>query len=102
MSAKMEIISTKIFRSYHLCPKLKSARLKRIHPHLRILPNLQHKKNNKYIIKFLHTGQTKFQILSCMLKLNATVWQQKLNIKDIGGLSESSRQKETGKAKNDP
>ncbi len=37
-----------------------------------------------------------------MLKLNATVWQQKLNIKDIVRLRESSRQKETGKVKNDP
>ncbi len=47
-----------------------------------------------------------------MLKLNATVWQQKLNTEDIGGQDmcpkkdsqeglklESSRQKETGKAK---
>ncbi len=30
-------------------------------------------------------GKTKFQKMSCMLKLNATVWQQKLNIEDIGG-----------------
>ena len=70
-------------------------------------------------IKFLHTDQTKFQMMSCMLKLNATVWQQKINTEIIGvartcaqngtekdsqeGLKmKSSRQKETGKAKNDP
>ena len=25
----------------------------------------------------IYTGQTKFQMMICMLKLNATVWQQK-------------------------
>ena len=33
----------------------------------------------------IYTGQTKFQMMSCMVKLNATVWQQKLNIEHIGG-----------------
>ena len=32
----------------------------------------------------IYIGQTKFQMMICMLKLNATVWQQKLNIEDIG------------------
>ena len=30
----------------------------------------------------IYTSQTKFQMMSCMLKLNATVWQQKLNTED--------------------
>ncbi len=46
-------------------------------------------------------------MMICMLKLNATVWQQKLNKEDIGGQNTCSeglnmeyfRQKETGKAK---
>ena len=33
----------------------------------------------------IYTGQTKFQMMICMLNLNATVWQQKLNTEDIGG-----------------
>ncbi len=33
----------------------------------------------------IYIGQTKFQMMICLLKLNATVWQQKLNIEDIGG-----------------
>ena len=33
----------------------------------------------------IYTGQTKFQMMCCMLKLNTTVWQQKLNTEDIGG-----------------
>ena len=41
------------------------------------------------LIKFdkqnIYTGQIKFQIISCILKLNATVWQQKLNIEDSEG-----------------
>ncbi len=54
-------------------------------------------------------------MMICMLKLNSTVWQQKLNTeartcaqngteKDSqeGLQMESSQQKETGKAKNDP
>ncbi len=57
-------------------------------------------------------------MMICMLKLNATVWQQKLNTEDKvaricaqngtqkesqeGLKMESSRQKETGEAKNDP
>ncbi len=32
-----------------------------------------------------YIGQTEFQMMSCMLKLNATVWQQKLNTEVIGG-----------------
>ena len=27
-------------------------------------------------------AKNKFQMMSCMLKLNATVWQHKLNIED--------------------
>ncbi len=38
--------------------------------------------NSKFVI---YTGRTKVQMMSCMLKLNATVWQQKLNTEDIGG-----------------
>ncbi len=33
----------------------------------------------------IYTGQTKFQMMICVQKLNATVWHQKLNTEDIGG-----------------
>ena len=35
----------------------------------------------KILIK-AYTGQIKLQMMSCMLKLNAILWQQKLNIED--------------------
>ncbi len=65
----------------------------------------------------MYTGQTKFQMMSCIQKLNATAWQQKTSKIKVArtraqngtekdsqeGLKmESSRQKEKGEAKNDP